>query len=44
VELAEQRAALVELGCELGQGHYFAPAMPAEEFDALLRAPTRAVA
>ena len=23
IELAEQRAALLELGCELGQGHYF---------------------
>ncbi len=43
VELAEQRAALVELGCDLGQGHYFAPAMPAKGLDALLRAPSRAV-
>jgi len=44
VELAEQRAALVELGCELGQGHYFAPALPAEALHALLAAPARAVA
>jgi EAL domain-containing protein (putative c-di-GMP-specific phosphodiesterase class I) len=44
VELAEQRSALVELGCELGQGHYFAPAMPAEALDTLLRTRGRAVA
>ncbi len=44
VELAEQRAALVELGCELGQGYYFAPAMPAEALDTLLRTRGRAVA
>lgn len=44
VELAEQRAALLELGCELGQGHYFAPALPPEGWEALLAAPTRAVA
>ena len=44
VELAEQRAALLELGCELGQGHYFAPALPIEALDAMLAAPGRAVA
>jgi EAL domain-containing protein (putative c-di-GMP-specific phosphodiesterase class I) len=44
VELAEQRAALLELGCELGQGYYFAPALPIEALDAMLAAPGRAVA
>ena len=36
IELAEQRAALIQLGCELGQGHLFAPALPAESIDRLL--------
>jgi diguanylate cyclase (GGDEF)-like protein/PAS domain S-box-containing protein len=44
VELPEQRAALVDLGCELGQGYYFAPAMPADAFGTLLRTRGRAVA
>jgi EAL domain-containing protein (putative c-di-GMP-specific phosphodiesterase class I) len=30
VEMAEQRVALIELGCPLGQGHYFSRALPAE--------------
>jgi diguanylate cyclase (GGDEF)-like protein/PAS domain S-box-containing protein len=33
VELAEQRAALTVLGCHYGQGHYFAPALPADRLD-----------
>jgi EAL domain-containing protein (putative c-di-GMP-specific phosphodiesterase class I) len=47
VELAEQRAALVDLRCELGQGHLFAPAMPAaalREFLATPATPKQAVA
>ena len=36
VEMAEQRAALIELGCPLGQGHYFSRAMPAEGIERLL--------
>jgi EAL domain-containing protein (putative c-di-GMP-specific phosphodiesterase class I) len=38
VEMAEQRAALIELGCPLGQGHYFSRAMPAEGIDRILAA------
>jgi predicted signal transduction protein with EAL and GGDEF domain len=34
--MAEQRAALLELGCQLGQGHYFSRALPAESVDRLL--------
>jgi diguanylate cyclase (GGDEF)-like protein len=44
VELAEQRSTLLELGCELGQGHYFAPPMPAAGLEELLARPARAVA
>jgi len=44
VELAEQREALLALGCELGQGHLFAPALPAAVLRELLASPTRAVA
>ncbi|HEX5387759.1 MAG TPA: EAL domain-containing protein [Gemmatimonadales bacterium] len=33
IERAEQRAALTVLGCELGQGHYFAPAMEPERLE-----------
>jgi diguanylate cyclase (GGDEF)-like protein/PAS domain S-box-containing protein len=40
VEDAEQLARLRELGCELGQGYYFAPPLPAEAVDALLLTPT----
>jgi diguanylate cyclase (GGDEF)-like protein/PAS domain S-box-containing protein len=36
IEMAEQRAALIGLGCGLGQGHFFAPALPAANVDRLL--------
>jgi diguanylate cyclase (GGDEF)-like protein/PAS domain S-box-containing protein len=36
IEMAEQRAALLELGCGLGQGHYFAPALPPSAMERLL--------
>jgi diguanylate cyclase (GGDEF)-like protein/PAS domain S-box-containing protein len=36
IEMAEQRAALIELGCPLGQGHYFARAVTAEAVDRML--------
>jgi diguanylate cyclase (GGDEF)-like protein/PAS domain S-box-containing protein len=36
VEMAEQRAALIELGCPLGQGHYFSRALPAETVGRML--------
>jgi diguanylate cyclase (GGDEF)-like protein/PAS domain S-box-containing protein len=36
IEMAEQRATLLELGCPLGQGHYFARALPAESIDRIL--------
>jgi diguanylate cyclase (GGDEF)-like protein/PAS domain S-box-containing protein len=39
IELAEQRAALIQLGCELGQGHLFAPALPPEGIDRILAGP-----
>ena len=38
IEMAEQRAALIELGCRLGQGHYFAPALPPREVEQMLSA------
>jgi diguanylate cyclase len=38
VEMAEQRAALIELGCPLGQGHYFARALPPEGVERMLAA------
>ena len=38
IEMAEQRAALLELGCSLGQGHHFWPALPAAAIDELLAA------
>jgi EAL domain-containing protein (putative c-di-GMP-specific phosphodiesterase class I) len=44
VERAEQRAALLELGCELGQGHLFAAALPAPALREMLADPARAVA
>ena len=36
IEMAEQRAALIELGCPLGQGHHFSRALPAEAIDRML--------
>ncbi len=36
VEVAEQREALVGLGCELGQGHLFAKALPVEGIERML--------
>ena len=38
IEMAEQRAALIGLGCLLGQGHYFAPALPPDEIERMLTA------
>jgi diguanylate cyclase (GGDEF)-like protein len=38
IERAEQRAALIELGCTMGQGHHFWPALPAAAIDELLAA------
>ncbi len=38
IERAEQRAALVELGCSLGQGHHFWPALSATAIEELLSA------
>jgi diguanylate cyclase (GGDEF)-like protein len=32
IETAEQEAALAELGCELGQGFFYGPPLPAAEF------------
>jgi diguanylate cyclase (GGDEF)-like protein/PAS domain S-box-containing protein len=40
VETAAQFTRLRELGCDTGQGWYFAPALPAEQIPALLHAPT----
>jgi EAL domain-containing protein (putative c-di-GMP-specific phosphodiesterase class I) len=37
VEVAEQRAALVTLGCEFGQGYLFSPALPASGIERMLR-------
>ncbi len=36
IETPEQRAALVDLGCRLGQGYLFAPPLPAADVDRLL--------
>jgi predicted signal transduction protein with EAL and GGDEF domain len=36
IETAEQATRLQLLGCDIGQGFYFARPMPAEEFAALL--------
>jgi len=38
IERPEQRAALIELGCTLGQGHHFWPALPAAALEELLSA------
>ena len=40
VETAAQCTRLRELGCDTGQGWYFATALPAEQIPALLHAPT----
>jgi diguanylate cyclase (GGDEF)-like protein/PAS domain S-box-containing protein len=40
VERAEQRLALLGMGCGMGQGHYFARAMPADGLERLLVSPT----
>ncbi len=37
VEIAEQREALMALGCELGQGHLFAKALPVEGVERMLQ-------
>jgi len=42
IETQAQLIALRRMGCELGQGHLFAPAMPAGELTALLAAAERA--
>ncbi len=42
IEIAEQRGALITLGCELGQGYYFSPPLPAIGIDRLLAQPTAA--
>ncbi|MGH7525506.1 MAG: putative bifunctional diguanylate cyclase/phosphodiesterase [Gemmatimonadales bacterium] len=39
IEMAEQRSALINLGCTLGQGHYFAPALPPPAVERLLSRP-----
>jgi diguanylate cyclase (GGDEF)-like protein/PAS domain S-box-containing protein len=39
IEIGEQRAALIALGCELGQGYYFAPALPPAGVERLLAMP-----
>jgi EAL domain-containing protein (putative c-di-GMP-specific phosphodiesterase class I) len=36
IERAEQRAALIELGCALGQGHHFWPALSSAAIEELL--------
>jgi EAL domain-containing protein (putative c-di-GMP-specific phosphodiesterase class I) len=38
IEMAEQRSALIELGCTLGQGHHFWAALPATNIGELLAA------
>jgi EAL domain-containing protein (putative c-di-GMP-specific phosphodiesterase class I) len=38
IEMAEQRSALLELGCTLGQGHHFWAALPAAGIEELLAA------
>jgi EAL domain-containing protein (putative c-di-GMP-specific phosphodiesterase class I) len=38
IERGDQRAALLELGCDLGQGHYFSRALPADGIGRLLAA------
>jgi len=36
IETDEQRALLLELGCEFGQGYWFSQPLPADEFERLL--------
>ena len=36
IESESQRAQLVELGCQMGQGLHLSPPLPVEEADALL--------
>ena len=38
IEMTEQRAALIHLGCTLGQGYYFAAALPPSEIERMLTA------
>jgi EAL domain-containing protein (putative c-di-GMP-specific phosphodiesterase class I) len=38
IERAEQAPALIELGCELGQGNHFSPPLPPDEVERLLSA------
>ncbi len=42
IETAEQLATLRELGCDVGQGYFFARPCPADEIATLLRAPNLA--
>ncbi|HEY9014365.1 MAG TPA: EAL domain-containing protein, partial [Gemmatimonadales bacterium] len=41
IERTEQRAALIELGCTLGQGHHFWPALSVEGIEELLSSDRR---
>jgi EAL domain-containing protein (putative c-di-GMP-specific phosphodiesterase class I) len=43
IEMAEQRAGLAKLGCELGQGYFFSRPVPAEAIEAILGKPGVAV-
>ena len=44
VETAEQRNALLQLGCDYGQGYFFYKPLPVEEFEALIDDPENVVA
>ncbi|ULJ74536.1 EAL domain-containing response regulator [Rhizobium gallicum] len=41
VETPEDAATLAEIGCDIAQGYFFAPALPLEEFAAYVRFPKR---